>query len=83
MGKNERTASIGAGGDEPAREDHRLKGGGAAVLVVVEEEGLHGLCLVVQIHYLLFLNGPQEKHNSLNGSTFFTHEQFLSKTAFS
>lgn len=55
LGDNHRTASTGAGANEPAREGHRLKAGGPAILVMVEEKRLHRLSLVVQIHYVPFL----------------------------
>ena len=60
LGDNHRTASTGAGADEPAREGHRLKAGGPASLVMVEEKRLHRLSLVVQIHYVPFLKGEKE-----------------------
>ena len=60
LGDNHRTASIGAGADEPAREGHRLKAGGPAISVMVEEKRLHRLSLVVQIHYIPFLKGEKE-----------------------
>ena len=60
LGDNHRTASTGAGADEPAREGHRLKAGGPAILVMVEEKRLHRLSLVVQIHYVPFLKGEKE-----------------------
>ena len=77
LGNNERTASIGAGSNEPTRKGYRLKGGGTAVLVMVEGKGLHRLGSVVQIHYVLFLKGEEEAPGRnitvKSCSTFFTH----------
>lgn len=61
-------ASVRAG-QEPAWEGHRLIGGGGAQLDVVEEEGFHGLGLIVQIQYLLILKQErtQKRGGALSG----------------
>lgn len=67
------------GGDEPARKGHGLKAGGPGGLVVIEEEGLHGLGLIVQTQYLLLLEPDRklqkEKQGCMSSSRLLVHNQ--------
>lgn len=64
------------GGNKPAREGHRLKGGGTANLKAVEEEGIHGLHFIVQTQDLLLLKCDRE-HPAEEAETVWVIQSYL------